>query len=165
VFDVDALRQRLGPDVQLRTEAITVGLPSGPGSVVAPSVPRALPTPRGSGTTGLAGAGGTIDVRKALDTVADIDLGVTLADLVPARIAKAELQRFVPDFWAETPLWSASAGLGELPTDRPLRLCLREFERFYTDRTVPQVYAGRTQRAKVVEERLVYAEFFAVPAG
>jgi hypothetical protein len=43
------------------------------------------------------------------------------------------------------------------------RLLLREFERFYTDRTVPEATAGGTVRRRVVvEERLVYAETFEI---
>jgi hypothetical protein len=37
---------------------------------------------------------------------------------------------------------------------------LREFERFYTDRTVPEVRAGAVRRRRVIEERLVYATLF-----
>ncbi|MDB5819263.1 MAG: hypothetical protein JWQ11_2903, partial [Rhizobacter sp.] len=126
--------------------------------------------PDASSIGGLFGAGAnskTLDVPipRALDASADFDIGVTFANVVASQIGKAELQRFIPEFWAEAPLWSASLRLLDLPTDRPVRLCLREFERFYTDRTIPQVFGGKTQRAKVVEERLVYAEFFAVPAG
>jgi hypothetical protein len=68
----------------------------------------------------------------------------------------------IPDLWRELPLWSVNATVPAIPQGRPARLCLREFERYYTDRTVPQSFAGKVQRAKVVEERLVYAEFFAL---
>ena len=37
---------------------------------------------------------------------------------------------------------------------------VREFERYYTDRTVPETRAGAVRRRMVVEERLVYAEVF-----
>jgi hypothetical protein len=40
------------------------------------------------------------------------------------------------------------------------RLVLREFERYYTDRTVPERIGTVTHRRRVVEERLVYSEFF-----
>jgi len=42
------------------------------------------------------------------------------------------------------------------------RLMLREFERFYTDRTVPEQSTSGPRRRVVVEERLVYAEVFAL---
>jgi len=40
------------------------------------------------------------------------------------------------------------------------RLVLREFERYYTDRTIPDKRGTATYRKRVVEERLVYSEFF-----
>ena len=40
------------------------------------------------------------------------------------------------------------------------RLVLREFERYYTDRTVPDKRGDTVYRKRVVEERLVYSEFF-----
>ena len=44
-------------------------------------------------------------------------------------------------------------------------LVLREFERYYTDRTVPAGpnIQGKGQRRRVIEERLVYSEFFDWP--
>lgn len=51
------------------------------------------------------------------------------------------------------------------PPGRPARLVLREFERYYTDRTVPAGpnIQGKGQRRRVIEERLVYSEFFDWP--
>lgn len=43
---------------------------------------------------------------------------------------------------------------------QPARLVVREFERYYTDRTVPDRRGAQTYRTRVVEERLVYSEFF-----
>jgi hypothetical protein len=43
---------------------------------------------------------------------------------------------------------------------KPARLVLREFERYYTDRTIPEKRGSSTFRRRVVEERLVYTEFF-----
>jgi hypothetical protein len=40
------------------------------------------------------------------------------------------------------------------------RLVLREFERYYTDRTIPDKRGDVVYRKRVVEERLVYTEFF-----
>ena len=62
----------------------------------------------------------------------------------------------------EPPIWSRSATLPAVPTGRVGRLMLREFERFYTDRTVPEKKGSKTHRRIVVEERLVYAEVFDV---
>jgi hypothetical protein len=43
---------------------------------------------------------------------------------------------------------------------RPARLMLREYERYYSDRTIPERAAGAVRRRRVVEERLVYAAIF-----
>lgn len=40
------------------------------------------------------------------------------------------------------------------------RLMLREFERFYSDRSIPERVAGAVRQRRVVEERLVYAAVF-----
>ncbi len=45
---------------------------------------------------------------------------------------------------------------------RDRRLVLREFERYYTDKTVPERRSGATHRRRVIEERLVYAVEFRV---
>jgi hypothetical protein len=45
---------------------------------------------------------------------------------------------------------------------RPSRLAIREFERYYSDRSVPEQRGNQTLQRRVVEERLVYAEFFAL---
>jgi hypothetical protein len=58
-------------------------------------------------------------------------------------------------------VWQGQAALparGGAPT----RLALREFERYFTDRSVPERRSGAVRRRRVVEERLVYAEFFEV---
>jgi hypothetical protein len=65
-----------------------------------------------------------------------------------------------PSLLIDPPVWTLTTALPALPTDRPARLMLREFERYYTDRTVPETRAGATRRRIVVEERLVYAEVF-----
>ncbi len=57
-------------------------------------------------------------------------------------------------------IWTASAQVPSIDRGREGRLMLREFERFYTDRTVPEMRVGRPRRRVVVEERLVYAELF-----
>jgi hypothetical protein len=44
--------------------------------------------------------------------------------------------------------------------DKPARLAVREYERYYTDRTVPEFRAGAVRQRRVVEERLVYTAFF-----
>lgn len=75
-------------------------------------------------------------------------------------IGKVDTQ-IAPHFF-EVPIWSRSATLPAVSNGRVGRLMLREFERFYTDRTVPEKKGNKTHRRIVVEERLVYAEVFDV---
>ena len=44
--------------------------------------------------------------------------------------------------------------------NKPARIAVREYERYYTDRTVPERRGSSTYRRRVVEERLVYTAFF-----
>ena len=62
----------------------------------------------------------------------------------------------------EPAVWEVRATV-QPPPGRPARLVLREFERYYTDRTVPQGPNIQGQRRRVIEERLVYSEFFDWP--
>lgn len=55
-------------------------------------------------------------------------------------------------------IWQASVTLPSYSGQG--RLVLREFERYYTDRTVPDRRGDTVYRKRVVEERLVYSEFF-----
>lgn len=56
-------------------------------------------------------------------------------------------------------VWQATLTL-PATNNKPARLVLREFERYYTDRTIPDKRGDQTYRKRVVEERLVYSEFF-----
>jgi hypothetical protein len=56
-------------------------------------------------------------------------------------------------------IWQSAASLPAIGP-APARLALREFERYYTDRTVPERRGSSTYRKRVVEERLVYSAFF-----
>ncbi|UHL62676.1 hypothetical protein LSG25_11330 [Paralcaligenes sp. KSB-10] len=58
-------------------------------------------------------------------------------------------------------IWTTKATLPGV-NGRPARVAVREYERYYTDRSVPQVAAGATRRRRVVEERLVYTAFFEI---
>lgn len=62
---------------------------------------------------------------------------------------------FDPAIWQGRATFSATDPL-------PYRLVLREFERYYTDRTVPERHGDKVLARRVVEERLVYTEFFPV---
>ena len=66
---------------------------------------------------------------------------------------------FAPDL-NEPDIWRRSFTLGNLVVGRRHRLMLREFERYYTDRTVPVPGATDQRRRLVVEERLVFVEVF-----
>ncbi len=56
-------------------------------------------------------------------------------------------------------VWQATATLPSI-TGKVARLALREFERYYTDRTVPEKVGTATWRRRVTEERLVFTTFF-----
>jgi hypothetical protein len=56
-------------------------------------------------------------------------------------------------------VWESTVALPDTG-GRKARVVVREYERYYTDRTVPEVGAGATRRRRVVEERLVYTAFF-----
>lgn len=59
----------------------------------------------------------------------------------------------------DPPIWTVKAKLpGTI--DRPARVAIREYERYYTDRSVPEVRSGTTLQRRIVEERLVYCAFF-----
>lgn len=79
-----------------------------------------------------------------------------------------ELQRFerevvvtVPPIFeiADPAIWQGRTQV-KRTSPAPLRLVVREFERYYSDRTVPEKRGNQTVRRRVVEERLVYTEFF-----
>ena len=61
----------------------------------------------------------------------------------------------------DPPIWEVSATLPGTG-GKPARIAVREYERYYTDRTVPEFRAGATRRRRIVEERLVYTAFFAL---
>ena len=56
-------------------------------------------------------------------------------------------------------IWQSTVTLPEVG-GKPARLVVREYERYYTDRTIPEVRGGATHKRRVVEERLVYTAFF-----
>lgn len=60
-------------------------------------------------------------------------------------------------FPSDLPFWEATATIAA-SGDRPRRLMLREFERFYTDHIVPEHVGSTTYSRRIVEERLVYAD-------
>lgn len=62
--------------------------------------------------------------------------------------------------WFDPPIWQTSVQLPIASGNAPRRLVMREFERYYADRSVDERRGSRTYKRRVVEERLVYSEFF-----
>ncbi|MFD4839250.1 hypothetical protein ACFWP0_17225 [Achromobacter sp. NPDC058515] len=56
-------------------------------------------------------------------------------------------------------IWSANAAIPD-HADKPARIAVREYERYYTDSTVSERRSGALRQRRVVEERLVYTAFF-----
>jgi hypothetical protein len=56
-------------------------------------------------------------------------------------------------------LWSTTVNVPDLG-GKPARIAVREYERYYSDRTVSEQRAGAMRKRRVVEERLVYTSFF-----
>ena len=90
-----------------------------------------------------AGAAGTSAGGSAVEPAA---VAVPVDDVVVGPI-------FDPALWQTTVTLPDTAG-------KSARVVVREFERYYTDRTIPEVRGGGTQQRRVVEERLVYTAFF-----
>ncbi len=86
---------------------------------------------------------------QQIPSLADADM------VVQAHLPGALLSLLEPVIWQQSAAVPHTAGA-------PARLVLREFERYYTDRSVPEQRAGAIRRRRVVEERLVYTEFFAL---
>jgi hypothetical protein len=79
-----------------------------------------------------------------------IDLGTAIN---VGAVGPIEVGRIDPVIWQTTVTLPDVAG-------KPARLAVREYERYYTDRTIPEFRAGATRKRRVVEERLVYTAFF-----
>ena len=62
----------------------------------------------------------------------------------------------------DPPIWSGAIALPALGA-KEARLVVREYERYYADRTVPAHFGSQAVHQRVVEERLVYVEFFPLP--
>jgi hypothetical protein len=74
----------------------------------------------------------------------------TSAVRLQAQLVQQEL--IDPVIWQASVTLPAYSGKG--------RLVLREFERYYTDRMIPDKRGDVVKRKRLVEERLVYSEFF-----
>jgi hypothetical protein len=60
-------------------------------------------------------------------------------------------------------IWDISAAIGDTG-GKPARLMLREFERYYTDRSASVTRGSIKVEKRFVEERLVYAVIFELPS-
>ena len=83
----------------------------------------------------------------------------SVARRCPAATSAAGLQAQVNQLELIDPvIWQSSVSIPAFSGKG--RLVLREFERYYTDRTIPDKRGDVVYRKRVVEERLVYTEFF-----
>jgi hypothetical protein len=73
--------------------------------------------------------------------------------------ARLPLDIIQPGLLLDPQMWSTKVSL-PATGGKPARLLLREFERYYTDRSVPEKVGNSTYRRRVIEERLVYAAIF-----
>jgi hypothetical protein len=95
-----------------------------------------------------------------VDLATSIDLtGVSASPAAGAAGALSDAIVARPELLIDPAIWQATFTLPQLPAG-PHRIAVREYERYYTDRTVPEVRAGATRRRRVIEERLVYATYF-----
>jgi hypothetical protein len=120
------------------------------GGVVNPGGIFAQPVnPAAIGRTVPLRAGGAVTLANAVELATGSTVRDRLSDsiLIPTVI--------------DPPIWTAT---GNLPNagGKPARLVLREFERYYTDRTVPENRGGAIRRRRIIEERLVYAAVFEI---
>ncbi len=129
-------------DVRVLGSSLVPASPAPGGGVT----PATLPTPIPTATTVAAGVGSAVDLGPA-HAVTHSPVGGALA----AGVSIGSL--LDPAVWKTTVTLPNVGG-------KPARVVVREFERYYTDRTVPEVRGGATRRRRVVEERLVYTAFF-----
>ncbi len=93
-------------------------------------------------------AGGTVRLDDSIRFGPGIEKDVKLADRLP---------KFAS--FTDPEIWDADVDIPDTQ-DRPARLMIREFERYYTDRTVPERRGSAIHRRRVIEERLVYSAVF-----
>lgn len=92
------------------------------------------------------------------------ELGGGVAEAARPGVVGAIGAAIGPLVWADPLVWQASATLPSL-TGKIARLALREYERYYTDRTVPEGRGASLLRRRVVEERLVFTTLFDLTDG
>jgi hypothetical protein len=67
-----------------------------------------------------------------------------------------------PGLLLDPPFWEETVGLPTASGNRPRRLMLREFERFYSDHALPERVGSVNAARRVIEERLVYADIIEI---
>lgn len=105
-----------------------------------------------------ASAGVSAGMSTGAITNAKSSVPITVAGTVPTTVPNIPVIPIPPGLF-DPVIWQAGVPLPDVG-GKPARLVLREFERYYTDRTVPEQHGSSTWRRRVVEERLVYAEIF-----
>jgi len=98
-------------------------------------------------------------VQDRLGRRVDFGSAVSLDPIHAGPIVGPGIERPPIVEWQDPPIWQTSVTLPDA-RGKPARIAVREYERYYTDRTVPEVRAGATRRRRVVEERLVYTALF-----
>jgi hypothetical protein len=156
--------QTLASALALPPGATVESTPGGPlvrgaAAAAAPSLfdADALPAPAQVTRSGSLGELQRFEDRIALGTEGARAGGASLLSSASAAVSLqpgvvVQTERIDPVIWQASVTVPAFTGKG--------RLVLREFERYYTDRTIPDRRGGTTYRKRVVEERLVYSEFF-----
>jgi hypothetical protein len=121
---------------------------SGGAVVVAPPTRRTVAT--------------TARVRDRLGRRVDLGTAVNLGAAGGVEVARAigpDIRDAAIGDLIDPAIWTSTVNLPDT-AGKPARVAVREYERYYTDRTVPEVRAGAPRRRRVVEERLVYTAFF-----
>jgi hypothetical protein len=95
---------------------------------------------------------------RSIDLGGVVNLGGITVD--PGGALRPAIDVSVIDLF-DPAIWTASVTLPDTG-GKPARVAVREYERYYTDRAVPEFRAGATRRRRVVEERLVYTAFLAL---
>jgi hypothetical protein len=136
-----------------------VAPPLATGPVVGPAVVSAEPVRRVAGVTPPTT---TTTVRDRLGLRADLAAAVNLGRLGGADVVRAispAIRDVAIGDLIDPAIWTSTVTLPDTG-GKPARVAVREYERYYTDRTVPERRGNATFRRRVVEERLVYTAFF-----
>ncbi len=91
-----------------------------------------------------------VDLSRAVNLSA---VGANVTSVVGGAASANIVDLLDPAIW-KTPVTLPDTG------NKPARVAVREYERYFTDRTVREKRAGSTHLRRVVEERLVYTTFF-----